>query len=310
MDNKEVLLKPELERISEDINYNDIKYLYLSDEIINFIKVLKDNFSDSDLTNFYNNISYLDVIIDDPFGEYKNSYDPVNNLIYLESDKAESSIYHELFHAASTCYKDDNVYCGFAQWNDKIKIGVGLTEGYTQLLRERYFGEEEFKHGYAEEVKIVNLLELIVGKKQMGKLYLNSDLKGLINELSNYNSIEEIMNFIYSLDYIIDYNFIDSNDKDNNVFENLVKSYRNIKEFLLSSYSKKYMDELNTKLQENKQDELIQLTLFLYNFINELMEDNIIVSNITGEEFEILSTDFVNNTLAEATGISEMKFFK
>ena len=77
----------------------------------------------------------------------------------------------------------------------------------------------------------------------MLSLYLNANLFGLINELKQYATEEEIMCFIKNTDFI--YKYLDKEKKDLTLKNMLVESIKNINEFLVKVYFKKLMIQLN-----------------------------------------------------------------
>ena len=239
----------------DDINLDDIDNIEFKAAILKFYNLLVSNFSKEDLVNFYNNINELNI--------KKNSllvlmsiggaYSAKENSIRLS---LSSSIYHELFHLAST-FRDkenNNSYTGFAQKNMKSskifteRIGNGLNEGYTQLLTYRYFfGKHEEPNGYIFEFFIAKKLEYIIGEEKMTTMYLNGDLASLIKELNKYVDEEEILKFITRLDLICE---SDAPLKSVKVKESLFDTY----EFLL---------KVNTiKLYGEYQNGLIDLDTF------------------------------------------------
>ena len=82
---------------------------------------------------FYNNVCTLKINRHESLSKCKvfiADYDFVNNIINITDEK---SFPHELNHMSSSYYDGDD-YSGISQ-ND---FGVGLNEGYTELLTERY----------------------------------------------------------------------------------------------------------------------------------------------------------------------------
>lgn len=231
---------------------------YYSSAIFNFINVLEKKFTKSVLRNFYHNINSISVnevkeMIKNP--RTKGRYNLFNNIIYLK-EKQVVSIYHELFHMSSTKVFGNFSYSGFSLYNrtERKSIGIGITEGYTQLMTERYFGNDsttrflEKNYGienakrivgrsYQFQVLIASKLEEIIGKEKMEELYLNADLYGLVDELTKYSSKEEINDFISKMDFLHSniksvYEFSLKNDK-------LKRSFVEVSNFLLKCYSKK-----------------------------------------------------------------------
>ena len=130
-------------------------------------------------------------------------YGRKNQRIYDEETKREKEdkLTHELLHMAS-CYKKGIVLLmGFKQsFNNKHSIGNGINEGYTELLNIRYFTKNPSRI-YPEQQLIAKGIENIVGQKKMEKLYFSADLKGLINEIGKYCSIEQALNLIKKIDH-------------------------------------------------------------------------------------------------------------
>lgn len=178
--------------------------------ITNFEKVLKENFDEKDLTNFYNNINTVKIkekkyyLHNLSSNEHTiGSYDlRTNKIDYIPGGKS-TPIYHELFHMASATKQNKTSYCGFEQdaLRKKLsKFGVGLNEGYTQYLAKTYF--KDYSNCYSYEVEYAEAVERIVGKEKMHELYLNSNLIGLIKELGKYASEDDVLTFISNLDYL------------------------------------------------------------------------------------------------------------
>lgn len=179
-----------LENLSKNQYFENIKA---------FNNVVESNFNNEALNNYYQNIRKLKIVSSKLLekrrmesnhiaGEY-SSYD---NKIQLVNPEA---IYHELFHMAST---NNAKFIGFRQNG----IGRALNEGYTELMNQRYFPNDSYT-SYITQVEIASQLERIVGKEKMEKLYLTSNLKGLIIELQKYASKEEIGRFIANSDYVL-----------------------------------------------------------------------------------------------------------
>ena len=62
-----------------------------------------------------------------------------------------------------------------------VSLGIGLTEGYTTLLCNRYFDQND--NGYPVEKYITLELEKIIGKNNMEKYYFKADLFSLLKAL-------------------------------------------------------------------------------------------------------------------------------
>ena len=157
-------------------------------------------------------------------------------------------------HAASSYKKNEKVASGFRQgyvinnaMTKKYFIGTGINEGYTDLMTKRYLVEDygTNKIGYAYEEKIALLTELIVGKDKMINLYFQANLKGLVEELAKYSSVEEAKEFITILDTI-------TNIKTNKLIiekEDLLGSLINrVNIYLYKAFNTKTNIDLNIKI--------------------------------------------------------------
>ena len=276
----EVIFSPEFINNNSTIDYNELAKKKFGKEIINFTKIMLENFPSEKLNNFYNNINNLTV--EDKTKKYKNkffknvamyfsfnptaNYSPVDNRIRVfDDDFKMKSIPHELFHMASSYYDKvtDSVCCGFSQSNDLKIFGYGLNEGYTEYMVEKYYGgdynTDSYSYNYVR--KVVKELELIIGKEKMEEFYLNSDLNGLIEELSKYMTHEQIIDFINITDYIgkgLDSSIIKKDMIDSKLYS--------ISNFIIELGVKK-----SIKLYKNKE---IYSNMFLYE-INRLLNINL-----------------------------------
>lgn len=116
---------------------------------------------------------------------------------------------HELMHAASSHKYGNKRISGFyfSSKNHllkKITIGIGINEGYTDLISQRYFCKEKNrKVGYSYHRVISEIIENIVGKQKMINLYFHGDLNSLIEELAKYSSREKAEQVITDLDSVL-----------------------------------------------------------------------------------------------------------
>lgn len=131
-------------------------------------------------------------------------YESYDNKILLKPKHKYSSIYHELMHAASSYIADDGTYmCGFKQSKPLVKkLGVGLNEGYTELLTQRYFYDQGIEYTYNTFLVFAKDIENIIGKDRMEKLYFASDLYTLKEDIIKDMSEEEFMQFLNDLDWL------------------------------------------------------------------------------------------------------------
>jgi len=243
-DISKVNIPPEMKRKYSNVEISQIGSKKVRDAVVEFTEVLEKEFPKDALTNFYNNINEV-KIQSNPLlmlvagGMYFVKKNRINVPLFF-------TIYHELFHMASAVYDKDKklAFCGFHHFVNtpnifkRNNIGRGINEGYTQLLARRCFGKKHkilnnrlFK-AYNFEVGIAEQLEKIVGQEDMKRYYLKADLMGLINNLKQYASEQDVLKFITDVDlvnYHSDVLFLLPN-------KTIKKSIKNIYSFLLKAY--------------------------------------------------------------------------
>ncbi len=244
-DISKVNIPPEMKRKYSKVEISQIGSKKVRDAVVEFTEVLEKEFPKDSLTNFYNNInegnikSNALIMLLGAAGMYFVKKNRINYFLF-------STIYHELFHMASSVYDKDKklAFCGFNQYVKTLNIfkrnsiGKGIDEGYTELLARRCFGKKHkilnnrlFRE-YDFEVGIVEQLEKIVGQEDMKRYYLKADLMGLINNLKQYASEQDVLNFITDVDLVdfhSDFLFLLPNKK-------IKRSIKNSYAFLLKAY--------------------------------------------------------------------------
>ena len=209
-------------------------------DIDNFIRVVSTD-DDIDLTTFYENLKTLKIGIgkNDLFNM---GYDNVENSIFFGDDETyDKSINHELFHVASNKSGKKIIHSGFYSWDkqDKRVTGLGLNEGYTEILQRRYFNKGK---GYPIQIFYIEKLEQIINPLVLKKAYFATDLSVVINELKKYAKIEDIQKFITNLDvYTITLN--PNQKKRPYSFEQVQEAITYCSCFLADTYVKKVLLE-------------------------------------------------------------------
>ena len=182
-------------------------------------------------------------------------YNVKTNKLFICKKTQLKNLPHELLHMASRKKISDKYYCcGFDITNLKKykKYGVFINESYTELLNEKYFYESNC---YTINKTYANLLEIIIGKELIEKMYFNSDLVGLINELMKYNnSLEEVVKFIINTDIIHENLFKLSIIKRIKLRNALIKT----NDFLIKTYYEKVKS-----YTKNEEDINIAMKLFI-----------------------------------------------
>ena len=254
-DIKEIKLPPELIIDYRSINFRELLEKEFGNTIVEFAQVIIDNFSAKNLINFYNNINELIINNKGKLQTINSiaSYSVKRNIISVYENNQRIELPPELFHMSSSFYDLINKieYCGFGiktiSENYQKIIGCGITEGYTEYMVEKYYGEkhvETSNYNYQLLRKITEKLEDVIGKDKMEQLYLNANLRGLVDELSIYMEEKDVLNFINYTDYI--YNNLTIKEKTEYQKEELTVALKFVNEFIsklyFSSAAKKYKE--------------------------------------------------------------------
>ena len=276
---------------STNIDLDEIERRNFGEVLVNFTKTLENNFSSLDLAYFYNNIRTLSIetLRKEIYNETVGEYSTYGNYILLYDDSLQT-LYHELFHMASSLEKNNKYYLGFRQVNGEREVGWGINEGYTELLTRRYFFNDKnltYIHNYSNEVKIVTYLEKIVGRKKMESLYLRADLVGLLKEIRMYLTNEETVDFISKTDRIRYLYYTLMSNK--SYFELYLNYSRDIYLYLYKAYIRKLRKEYKKNWMSNEE---------LKRRIDEFLEDIQLGANFEDHYYPfIYKDDFISTNL-------------
>ena len=218
----------------------------IENDIKEFITTIENKFDKNECAIFLKNIKSLKFNFFEEKENIQAYYDSRNNEIYLKEHYSKVSIFHELLHVASSKTKLKSRNTGFEKASKNLFVGIGINEGYTQLLTERYFNNlENVNNIYPYEVSIADMVEEIIGRKTMEKLYMSANLYGLVGELEKYSTMNEIAKFITSLDYVsINYDRIDLTQ---NEIKQMHESLDCIANYLLVTFLKKLKESIEIK---------------------------------------------------------------
>ena len=257
------------------IKKEQLKYMSHHKEIEKFGYILYKNFNQDDCNTFMSNLKSLYICNSYFFRrsgvKIGGMYNVRDNEMTLGEDS--DSIYHELFHMSAR--KVDGAVCfdgfgiGYKEGLKGYKIGHGIDEGYTEYLTQKYCKTDKIKvdngkkiGSYVFEVFVAGKIEQIVGEDKMKSLYLNANLKGLIEELSKYNTKDKTINAIQKLDFLNVYLY-----KPVTLVESIrcQKSANTVNEYLLETY----LNKVGKKIKEEKSYTPEQL-LDMANFTTEI----------------------------------------
>lgn len=292
-----VILPPELTKKYSEVDFNKIAAQKYGEYIVSFANVMIKNFPTEDLTNFYNNINEVKAK-PKRFGllnlifhlDLAGFYNTKKNIIFVEKGLEDHPIQHELFHMASSPYKNGIKYSGF----QVSSIGEGINEGYTELLTQRYFPNEDNDEDndiqpYDYHVSVAKKLEQIIEREKMQSLYLNANLKGLIDELKQYISEDEIMKFISNTDFLVKY----MDDKRLQLFEKKMISncLENVNRFLIICYAKK----MQQQFKDGKFSSISEMLQNLAEYISTLNSH----MEIGKYDYEVMSIEDIQEILRD-----------
>ena len=225
---------------------DSLKYKKIKKEKINYTTLFKkyynkiiQTYPDVNLYCLVNNAKSLSVEKIDANNK-NGEYDVLNNIIGLGENAKKRTLSHEFLHMASSYDFGKHIRSGFADYSyvdeDKyICHGQALNEGYTELLNERLFGVNELN--YKEFKYVCDILEKIVGEKNMSKMYFEMNLYGLIKDLSKYNSEDNVKRFILNLDDLYHYVFNDYKIEDTEKrIDKILELSNKISFFLIITY--------------------------------------------------------------------------
>ena len=173
----------------------------IKNQVENFTNTFESNFGEQENRNFKRNLASLyikkntDLTHPDATGEYS----VLKNTIFIKKNVG-LTLYHELFHTAANI----NENSGFERQENNLVYYRGINEGYTDLMTSKYFDDGKSRPGYFAETTICAMLDEIVGKDIMEKLYLNSNVEGLLNELYKYFGDDKALELLEILDSIYD----------------------------------------------------------------------------------------------------------
>lgn len=189
------------------------------------------------------------------------SYNEKENVIYMQPKTPEIIMYHELFHVASTKREYNKVISGFSIVLPDNTLNLGLNEGYTQLLTERYFGSvSNYFQVYPYEVIIAAQFEKIIGS-QMFDLYLTANLLDLKHKFLQYGSEADFNTFFTCLDYINKNLY-----KINSDVEILKNCMKKVSDILIKCFNRKENNEESLKEYIEDMDLCMEINNELYDF--------------------------------------------
>lgn len=127
---------------------------------------------------------------------------PYENKIVIYDTNQEEVLNHELLHCSSSHIKEDNsgiiqIYSGLSYTTFGKSIGDGINEGETEELNDKYFGTNGY--AYLDERLFAKLFKVLVPR--MEEYYFTGDFNSFVNDLTKYDSYENILKLIKNIDF-------------------------------------------------------------------------------------------------------------
>lgn len=254
---EEIYRPPILDKNDYDFKFSRVLIGRFKDQVTKFRDTLEENFPPEVLGNFYKNIGTAKILIM-PLKTSSGGYRIKFNTITIDKKYLDSNtIYHELFHLASSNRRILGDLSGFYYSNlDKsIELGKGINEGYTELLACTYF--KDYGITYKFQTMVASKLNELVGKETMERLYFTTDLRGLMEELQKYVDFEDIKGFITDLDFFTAVNGKEIKPQGKNpdeIDQMLIEKMDNVKKFLAKVYISK--NAYSNLSEEEREDDM------------------------------------------------------
>lgn len=253
------------------ISYNNESDIQdLTNKIKNFLLVMNSKCNNFEPNIFYKNFNKTCFDLKKLNNELINGVDGsiiISKFFNILELKRLSASYHELLHLASL--------------KNNKEIYTPFNEGYTQLLEERYF--KTASKSYFLEVKAMHIVELIIGKDELEKLYFSGNFNYLNQLFIEANPNVKLDSFYKDLYYITklkyNYNF---NGKEVFFQKHLNKVFETLLCCFLNSFNKTIIEEIElikdyfcfkVKFDNKNTFNSIEEERF-YNIINEYKNKN------------------------------------
>lgn len=240
----------------EGAKYDSIS---LNNIVNNFYNTLNNKLEDCNLNLLKYNICNLKVeqkkskIFPLSNSFVRGDYNTYSNTIRINDFDDVTTFNHEMIHMATAYYDkgSDIAYTGFCQEKGKYSLGYSINEGYTELQNLRLFYDENNDAEYEYDMIIAFLIERIIGRNKMEKLFFNADLFGLTTELIRYYEGREAVKFISYLDDFHDVRYYTKIIKK----ENIITRLNFINSFLINTYIEKLKADIESgKIDKNTAD--------------------------------------------------------
>lgn len=222
-----------------------------NDSIYEFYCELSRHTEPESRRNFIRNITSASLEIADnklqKNCDYESFYDQTKNKLTIYKQMPET-LTHDLIHLSSNNRAVNTL--GFyktGKYKDEIyEIGIGLNEGYTEVLNQRFF--EPLNVNSPKLVRLSSLIEKFYqNPKNMEKDYFDACLENLILELTKSMDIKDAINIILKIDYIS----FHPNDRIfyNKLIKQLIELYRQSHK---RQETKEFMEEAKKQLVKKK----------------------------------------------------------
>ena len=183
----------------------------IKDTIEEFYSKLSNKVDDKLLINFRNNLESLKINKGKTNHFFIGGYYCASNNSIIYTKNKKHLLFHELLHMASSHREKNVLYTGFEQYTGGVSVGDGFNEGYTELLTNRFFNKNKFDNKgiifmdiYNYLVRVMRVVEDVVGKDKMIEYYFKSDMPSLCNDLLKYINESDLRLLFANTDYLVE----------------------------------------------------------------------------------------------------------
>lgn len=186
-----------------------IKKVELTYHIRKFLEKVVPSMEPKYIENLQNKLNTLNIkhsnlylILDKIFDNYKMEYNEKNNTIKYNMNYIYL-IYQKLFEVATTYVEGKDIHQGLYYANEKMEVGAGFNCGYTLLLSEIYFCDEnkgEFYGKHEKSKSIMKKIDSLLGHEAVLECYMMANLKKFYSLLSKYLDDIELYDFTNIMD--------------------------------------------------------------------------------------------------------------
>ena len=284
--NKDIYYKQVL-NLDESFDWNKYfienkDYFLLDEDVLDINESFVFNFISEKikLEDIYNN--YIKNNNSKISNDFINNYNFINKNILTETDKRS---FFNLYSISNNFEKKYNEIKGYYQNYEEDKVIYETT--YIEKIIDNYneLNKENFRNYINQKIKDLNVIE---DENQDEKEYLSGNNYNYIKVLFDNNDCSDIINYFDVILLVLETNYSNNNDHDDNIVDNLdifEEENKNLK---------KYIQDLKTKYKRIIYSKRTCLDT-LYSILNILIERYEQIQNDNNNFYKCIKNEFNNN---------------